>query len=74
MASTHNFPVNIVMVINITINKTFGIHDSVKNYACYNVFDQNDMNTFKVLTLMQVRTDNFTQIINIDTFNVLTFI
>ena len=29
-----------VMVINITINKTFGIHVSIKNYSCYNVFTE----------------------------------
>ena len=64
------------MVINITINKTFGIHDSVRNYSCCNVFNQKDMNTFKVLTFMQVCTNKnkFMQIRNIDTFNVLTFI
>ena len=33
------FDVNIVLVINITINKTFGIHDLLKNYSCYNVFN-----------------------------------
>ena len=33
------FDVNIVMVINITINKTFGIYDLLKNYSCYNVFN-----------------------------------
>ena len=76
MASTHDFAVNIVMVIIITINKTFGIHHSVKNYSCYNVFNQKDMSTFNVLTFIQVRTDKnkFTQIRNINTFNVLKFI
>ena len=69
MAST-DFAVNIVMVINITINKTFRVHVSVKNYSCYNVFDQKDMNTFNVLTFIQVRTDEnkFTEIRNIDRF------
>ena len=63
-----------VMVINITINKTFGIYVSIKNYSCYNVFNREDMHTFNVLTFIQVRTDKnkFTQIRNIDTFNVST--
>ena len=30
MASAYDFAVNIVMLINITINKTLNIHDSVK--------------------------------------------
>ena len=66
------FDVNIVLVINITINKTFGIHDLLKNYSCY----WEDMNTFNVLTFIQVRTDNnkFTQIKNFDIFSVLTVI
>ena len=38
LANTHDFAVNVVMVINITINKTFGIRDSVKNCSCCNVF------------------------------------
>ena len=29
-----------VMVINIAINKTFGIHVSIQNYSCYNVFTE----------------------------------
>ena len=37
LTSAYDFIVNIVMVINITINKTFSIHDSVKNYSCHNV-------------------------------------
>ena len=39
-------------------------------------FYREDMNTFNVLTFIQVRTDKnkFTQIRNIDTFNVSTFI
>ena len=32
LASTYDFAVNIVMVINITINKTFSIYDLIKNY------------------------------------------
>ena len=45
------------MVINIS--KTFGIHDLLKNY-CY----LKDMNTFNVLTFIQVSYVNkkFTQI------------
>ena len=46
-----------VTVINITINKTFSIHDSLKNNSCYSVFNQNGMNTFNVLTFIQARTD-----------------
>ena len=42
------------MVINIAINKTFFIHNSVKNYSCYDVFNQKDINTFDVLTFIQV--------------------
>ena len=30
---------NIVKVINISINKIFGIHDLAKNYSCYNVYN-----------------------------------
>ena len=65
-----------VMVINITINKAFSIHDLLKNYSCYNVFNQKGMNTFNVLRFVLVCTNKnkFTQIRNIDTFNVLTFI
>ena len=73
MASTHDFA---VCYGDITINKTFSIHDSLKNYSCYNVFNQMGMNTFNVLTFIQVCTNKnkFTQIRNFDTFNVLTFI
>ena len=73
MASTHDFA---VCYGDITINKTFSIHDSLKNCSCYNVFNQKGMNTFNVLTFIQVCTNNnkFTQIRNFDTFNVLTFI
>ena len=46
-----------VIVINITIRKTFTIHDSLKNYLCYNAFNQENINTFNVLTFIQVRTD-----------------
>ena len=54
------------MVINITINKTFSIPDSLKNNSCYNVFNQKGMNTFNVLTFIQARTDKnkFMQIKN----------
>ena len=48
---------NIMTVINIDINKAFGIHDLLNNYLCYNVFNREDMNTFNVLTFIQVRTD-----------------
>ena len=61
------FDVNIVLVINITINKTFGIHDLLKNYSCYNVFNWGNMNTFNVSDK-----NKFTQIRNIDIFSVLT--
>ena len=67
------------MVINITINKTFDIYltfnDLVKHYSYYNVFNQKDMDTFNVLTFIQVRTDKnkFMETRNINTFNVLTF-
>ena len=30
MASAYDFAVNIVMLVNIAINKTLNIHDSVK--------------------------------------------
>ena len=46
-----------VIVINIAIKKTFGIHDSLKNYSCYNAFNRENINTFNVLTFIQVRTD-----------------
>ena len=38
--STYGFAVSIVMALNIAINKTFGIHDAVKHYSCYNVFNE----------------------------------
>ena len=44
------------MVINISINKTFNINDSVKNYSCYNVFNKKNINTFDILTFMQMHT------------------
>ena len=47
-----------VIAINITIKKTFSIHDSLKNYSCYNAFNRENINTFNVLTFIQVRTDN----------------
>ena len=53
MAGT-DFAVNIVMVINITINNRFGIHNSIENYSCYNVFNQKDMNIFNVLAFIQL--------------------
>ena len=70
-AITYDFAANIVTVINITINKTFRIHDLFKNYSCY----WKNMNTFNVWTFIQVGTDknNFTHVRNIDTFSVLTF-
>ena len=46
-----------VMVKNISINKTFCIHDSVKNYSCHNVFNKKKYNTFDVLIFTQMRTD-----------------
>ena len=46
LVSAYDFAVNIVMMINIAIHKTFIIHDSVKNYSCYNVFNQKNINTF----------------------------
>ena len=60
----------------VTINKTFGIHDLLKNYSCYNVFNRQDMNTFNYFTFIQVSTgkNKLIQIRNINTFNVLTFI
>ena len=33
MASTYDFAVNFVMVINIAINKTLNIYDSVKKFV-----------------------------------------
>ena len=86
MASTCYFAVNIVMLINITINKTYNIHDSVKklfmqlaltfyckychgnkcvilikhfgihdllkNYSYYKVFNRENIKTFNVLTFI----------------------
>ena len=37
------------MVVNISINKTFVIHDLVKNYSCHNVFNETEINNFDVL-------------------------
>ena len=56
------------MVVNITFNKTLNIHDLLKNYSCYNVFNQKDMNTFIVLTFTaRIDKNKFTQIKNINT-------
>ena len=43
-----------MVIKNIATNKAFFIHNSVKNYSCYNVFNQKDINTFDVLTFIQV--------------------
>ena len=40
---------NFVMAINISID------DSVKNYSCHNVFNEKNVNTFDVLTSIQMR-------------------
>ena len=40
-----------MMVINISI------HDSVKNYSCHNAFNEKNINTFDVVTFIQMRTD-----------------
>ena len=50
------------MVINNSINKTFSIYDSVKNYSCHNVFNEKKY----VLTFIQMRTyeNKFWQIRN----------
>ena len=55
-----------VIEINITIKKTFSIHDSLENYSCCNAFNQENIDTFSVLTFIQVRTDKnkFVQIEN----------
>ena len=55
-----------VIEINITIKKSFSIHDSLENYSCYNAFNQENIDTFSVLTFIQVRTDKnkFVQIEN----------
>ena len=45
------------MVINISTNKTFRIHDSVKNYSCHNVFNKNKYQYFDILIFIQMRTD-----------------
>ena len=39
---------NFVMAINISID------DSVKNYSCHNVFNEKNVNTFDVLTFIQI--------------------
>ena len=75
-AGTYDIAVNIATLINTTINKTFGIHNLLKNYSCYYVFNRENTNTFNVLTFIQVRADKykFMQTKNIDSFSVLTFI
>ena len=75
-AGTYDFAVNIATLINTTINKTFGIHNLLKNYSWYYVFNRENRNTFNVLTCIQVRTDKykFMQIKKIDSFSVLAFI
>ena len=35
MASAYSFAVNIVMLTNITNNKTHNIYDLLMNYSCY---------------------------------------
>ena len=52
--SIHNF---VVMVINIGIDKTFSIHDSVKKIIHVTTFSTKNINTFDVLTFIQMRTD-----------------
>ena len=36
----------------VILIKHFGIHDLLKNYSCYNVFNRENMNTFNVLTFI----------------------
>ena len=45
------------MTISISIDKTFSILDSFKNQSCDNVFNEKNINTFDVLTFIQMRTD-----------------
>ena len=45
------------MVMNITINETFSIHDLVKNYSCHKFLTKRNINTFCVLIFIQMRTD-----------------
>ena len=65
-ASTYDFAVNIATLINTTINKTFGIHNLLKNYSRYYVFNRENIDSFSVLAFIQARTDNkkFMQIKN----------
>ena len=55
-ASAYDFTVNIVTVI-CNINKTFGIHDFLKHYSYYNVFNRENMNNFNVLTFIRSTID-----------------
>ena len=45
------------MAINIIINKTFNIHNLLKNYPYDNVFNEKIINTLDVLTMIQMCTD-----------------
>ena len=51
------------MVINISINKTFSIHDPVKNYSFHNVFNKKKYQYFDVLILIQMCTGFWQMII-----------
>ena len=45
------------MVINTTINKTLSFHDSVKMIHVTRFLTKRNINTFDVLTFIQMRTD-----------------
>ena len=52
----NNFCCNTVMAINISIDKTFSVHDFQKLFMC-NVFNEKIINTFDVLTFIQMEMD-----------------
>ena len=81
MASAFGFAVDIVMVINITINKTLNVHDLVKN-----IIYAGSTNIMKVINIDINKTFGIHDLLNnylcynvfnredMNTFNVLAFI
>ena len=46
------------MTINISINRALvSIYNSVKNYSCHSVSNKKNINTFDVITFIQMRTE-----------------
>ena len=50
LASNYDFAVNVVMAINIAINKTFCVHDLVNKTFIAMFFDQKNSNVLIVIS------------------------